>query len=41
MSTDVNALELLPAQTRDDGEARFVTACDVFSIICVRTCGSN
>ena len=38
MSTDVNALELLPAQTRDDGEERFVTACDVFSIICVRTC---
>lgn len=41
MSTDVNALELLPAQTRDDGEERLVTACDVFSIICIQTCGGN
>ena len=39
MSTDVNELELLPAQTRDEGQARFVTACDVFSIVCVQTCG--
>jgi len=39
MSTDVNELELLAAQTRDEGQARFVTACDVFSIVCVQTCG--
>jgi hypothetical protein len=39
MSTDVNALELLPAQIRDDGAARHQTGgCDVFSIICVQTC---
>jgi hypothetical protein len=38
VSTDVNALEQLPAQTRDDAGVRFVTACDVFSIICVQTC---
>jgi hypothetical protein len=38
MSTDVSALELLPAQTRDEGGARLQTACDVFSIICVQTC---
>ena len=39
MSTDVNELELLPAQTRDEGKERLVTACDVFSIVCVQTCG--
>jgi hypothetical protein len=41
MTTDINALELLPAQTRDDPNERVVTACDVFSIICVQTCGGN
>jgi hypothetical protein len=41
VSTDVNELELLPAQIRDEGGERHITACDVFSIICVQTCGGN
>jgi hypothetical protein len=39
MSTDVNALELLPAQIRDEGEARWQTGgCDFFTVACAHTC---
>jgi hypothetical protein len=37
MSTDVNALELLPAQDTEDAGIGFVTGCDLFSY-CVQTC---
>ena len=37
VSTDVEALEQLPAQDSDETAVGFVTTCDVFTI-CAETC---
>ena len=37
MSTDVEALEQLPAQDSDEAAVGFVTGCDVFTY-CAETC---
>jgi len=38
MNTDVNALEVLPAQTSDDEEARLVTGCDLATYCFSHSC---
>ncbi|MEU7871708.1 ALQxL family class IV lanthipeptide [Dactylosporangium sp. NPDC049140] len=40
MSTDVDALELLPAEESDETQVGFVTGCDVFTY-CFDTCTRN
>jgi hypothetical protein len=37
VSTDVDALELLPAEDSEEVAVGFVTGCDLFSY-CVQTC---
>jgi hypothetical protein len=38
MSTDVDALDLLPAEESEEDKARWVTGCDLFTFCTDTTC---